>query len=106
MTNIGTAPLTRQRITLEGPAAQDFEVLRGEHGLALSDLAQPLSIDGGDAEVYRLRFTPSVAGDRRAVLRLHTSEGDVSAELLGQCQGACQSVRRSTPPTERSTRVP
>jgi len=105
LTNIGTAPFTRQRLTLEGPAAQDFEVLKGEHGLAPSDLAQPLRIDGGDAEVYRLRFTPSVAGDRRAVLRLHTSEGEVSAQLIGQCQGACQSVRRSDPPTERPTRV-
>lgn len=89
MTNDGGVAVVRQGVSITGPNAADFRVLRAEYGLGNSDLSQQLTMDPGNAEIYRLAFYPLVAGDRHATLNIHTNEGDLSIALFGRCTGDC-----------------
>lgn len=75
--NSGDARLDLEGITVEGPAAADFQVVPGTCDVT------PFLAPGGDCTLG-LRFVPSTAGERRARLVVTGSAGRRTVELSGR----------------------
>jgi hypothetical protein len=90
LTNDGPLPFQRTALTIEGPAAANFRLLRGEYGMGASDLTQPLTIESGAGEIYRMGYYPTATGSREATLRIDTNEGQMTVALRGACDQGCQ----------------
>ena len=92
LANAGVLPIVRQTVSIVGPDASDFAIIRSFFGSSPSDLSQPFTIESGLAEGYTIGFYPSATGQRRASLLIHTSGGDAVAPLTGTCEGDCRQV--------------
>jgi hypothetical protein len=101
MSNDAALAFTRQSLSISGPESGDFRIDGSEHGVTPSDLSQPLTLNPGDSETYRLGFYPSAPGDRYATLTINTSEGSFTVPLSGHCDGTCRQ-----PPPPPTYRVP
>jgi hypothetical protein len=58
--------------------------------MGASDLSQPLTIESGAAEIYRMGYYPTATGSREATLRIDTNEGQMTVALRGACDQGCQ----------------
>jgi hypothetical protein len=97
--NAGVLPVVRQTVSIVGPNASDFFIVRSLLGSSTpSDLSQPLTMQSGDTELYTVGFYPSTTGRRDASLLIHTSGGDAAVPLIGDCEGDCRQVRIIPPP--------
>ncbi len=105
--NVGGVPIERRGVTIGGPHAADFSIVRTETGFSTStDTTVPLAIAPGDGETYRLRFRPQAAGTRLASVVVQTSEGTASVLLTGDCRERCGPEIRviNTPPVPEALR--
>lgn len=87
--NDGSASFERRGISISGPQAAEFRLVRIEAGLAATASVVPSTIASGASEVYRLRFRPTAAGVRTASVSVETSEGVVHVALQGFCEERC-----------------
>jgi hypothetical protein len=92
LANAGVLPIVRQTVSIVGPEASDFSIVRSFFGSSPSDLSQPFTIQPGLIEGYTIGFYPSTTGQRHASLIVHTSDGDAVAPLTGDCEGECRQV--------------
>jgi hypothetical protein len=106
LANAGVLPIVRQTVSIVGPDASDFSIVRSLLGSSTpSDLSQPLTMQSGDTELYTVGFYPSTTGRRDASLLIHTSGGDAAVPLIGDCEGDCRQVRIIPPPRCRPTDI-
>jgi hypothetical protein len=88
--NEGILPITRTSASISGADGHDFLIVNSQYGLAESDPTQPITIQSGQSEAYRIGFYPSAAGDRHATLTISTDAGTLTMPLSGHCDGLCR----------------
>ena len=88
--NSGTINIQRTAVAISGPQASSFRVLSGQVGSTSSDLSQPVTLVPGYSETYQIGFFPQSVGESHATLVVSTSEGQITANLSGQCTEHCQ----------------
>ena len=82
ITNLGTAPLTIERIEQAGPDFTSFTLLDGD---------APFTLPAGGSHTMRLQFTPRSSGGTTGSLRFHFDGPDAPATVLLFGTGFCPS---------------